>query len=145
MHHSNSTQILALKKMVFLKKIFFQKKIFIFFTFFQCNFSVRTLWRFQKNFEIFFDPQKVKKRASKVAHNRPNFFFHSPAQTTAHSRQPTAQNWFFIIWNFGTRHLFSYLWHWLPYILGTWNRVQIYESSIESHQFCLNDHHLSII
>ena len=27
----------------------------------------------------------------------------SPAQTTA-------QNWFFILWNLGTRHLFSYLW-----------------------------------
>ena len=23
--------------------------------------------------------------------------------------QPTAQNWFFILWNLGTRHLFSYL------------------------------------
>ena len=26
-----------------------------------------------------------------------------------HSPQPTAQNWFFILWNLGTRHLFSYL------------------------------------
>ena len=25
------------------------------------------------------------------------------------SPQPTAQNWFFILWNLGTRHLFSYL------------------------------------
>ena len=24
--------------------------------------------------------------------------------------QPTAQNWFSILWNLGTRHLFSYLW-----------------------------------
>ena len=24
--------------------------------------------------------------------------------------QPTAQNWVFILWNLGTRHLFSYLW-----------------------------------
>ena len=49
--HSNSTQILALKKMVFLKK-----KIY-FFTFFLCNFSVRTLWCFQKKFKIFFEPE----------------------------------------------------------------------------------------
>ena len=27
-----------------------------------------------------------------------------------HSPQPTAQNWFFILWNLRTRHLFSYLW-----------------------------------
>ena len=25
-------------------------------------------------------------------------------------QRPTAQNWFFILWNLGTRHLFSYLW-----------------------------------
>ena len=37
---------LALKKLVFLKKKFFQKKNF-FFTFFLCNFSVRTLQCFQ--------------------------------------------------------------------------------------------------
>ena len=42
--------------------------------------------------------KKVKKRASKVAHNRPRPFYF------------TAQNWFFILWNLGTRHLFSYLW-----------------------------------
>jgi hypothetical protein len=29
--------------------------------------------------------QNLKKRASKVAHNRPKPFFHSPAQPTAHS------------------------------------------------------------
>ena len=32
--------------------------------------------------------------------------FHSPVQPRP---QPTAQNWFFILWNLGTRHLFSYL------------------------------------
>ena len=57
-------------------------------------------------FWFFFDPEKVKKRASKVAHNRPRPFYFtvqpSPAQLTAH-------NQFFILWNLGTRHLFSYL------------------------------------
>ena len=39
-----------------------------------------------KNFFINFLPMKtLKKRASKVAHNRPKpFFFHSPAQPTAY-------------------------------------------------------------
>ena len=53
-----------------------------------------------------FDPEKVKKRASKVAHNRPRPFY----LTVQPRPQPTAQNWFFILWNLGTRHLFSYLW-----------------------------------
>ena len=68
--HSNSTQILALKKIVFLKKKFFPQQFF-FFTFFLCNFSVQTLWCFQKNLKKIFDPEKVKKQASKVAHNQP--------------------------------------------------------------------------
>ena len=50
-------------------------------------------------------PKKVKKRASKVAHNRPRPFYF----TVQPRPQPTAQNWVFILWNFGTRHLFSYL------------------------------------
>ena len=29
---------------------------------------------------------------------------------TSQDQRPTAQNWFFILWNLGTRHLFSYLW-----------------------------------
>ena len=53
----------------------------------------------------FFDPEKVKKWASKVAHNRPRPFYF----TVQPRPQPTAQNWFFILWNLGTRHLFSYL------------------------------------
>ena len=41
---------------------------------------------FSKNNNIFFDPKAGKKQASKVAHNQPNpFFYHSSAQTTAHS------------------------------------------------------------
>ena len=47
--HSNSTQILALKKKGFSeKKKSSQKKKDFSFTFFLCNFSVRTLWCFQK-------------------------------------------------------------------------------------------------
>ena len=41
---------------------------FLYYATFQC---------FQNNFKIFFGLEK--------AHNRPNPFFHSPAQTTAHS------------------------------------------------------------
>ena len=55
---------LALKKNGFSeKKILPKKKIF--FTFFQCNFSVRTLWCFQKNFKIFFWPRKSEKTGLK--------------------------------------------------------------------------------
>ena len=48
----------------------------------------------------------MQKRASKVAHNRPRPFYF----TVQPRPQPTAQNWFSILRNFGTRHLFSYLW-----------------------------------
>ena len=44
---------------------------------------------FSKKFKkIFFDPEKVKKQASKVAHNRPRPFF----PTNQPRPQPTAQN-----------------------------------------------------
>ena len=86
--HSNSTQILALKKTGFFtfsdsKKNFKKKFIRLL-----CNFSVRTLRCFQKKFRFFFDLEKVKKRASKVAHNRPRPFFPTVQprpQPTAHS------------------------------------------------------------
>jgi len=50
-----------------------------FFTFFLCNFSVRTLQCFQK--KILFDHKKLKTPPKKVAHNRPRpfFFLCSPA------------------------------------------------------------------
>jgi hypothetical protein len=67
------------------KKKSSQKKIFL-FTFFLCSFSVRTLWGFQKKKKKNFDPEKVKKRASKVAHNRPrSFYFTVQPRPTAHS------------------------------------------------------------
>ena len=48
----------------------------------------------------------MKKRASKVAHNQPRPFYF----TVQPRQQPIAQNRVFILWNLGTRHLFSYLW-----------------------------------
>jgi hypothetical protein len=54
------------KKKIPPKKVFFQP---LFYPTFQ--------WRRYS--------EKVKKQASKVAHNQPNPFFHSPAQTTAQS------------------------------------------------------------
>ena len=50
---------------------------------------------FSKNFRFFFDPEKVKKRASKAAHNRPRPFYFTAQprpQPTAHSPQPTAHS-----------------------------------------------------
>ena len=41
-----------------------------------------------KKLKIKFYPEKVKKLASKVSHNRPKPFFHSSAQPTAHSPKP---------------------------------------------------------
>ena len=51
--HSNFSP----KKMVFLKKKNLPKKKFCFFTYFLCNFSVRTLWFFQKNLKKFLTPK----------------------------------------------------------------------------------------
>ena len=56
---------------------------------------------------IFFDPEKVKKLSSKVAHNRLRPFYSTVQPRT----QPTAQNWFSILWNLRTRHLLFYLCH----------------------------------
>ena len=47
----------------------------------------------------------MKKTPKKVAQNRPRPLF----PTVQPRPQPTAQNWFSISRNFGTRHLFSYL------------------------------------
>ena len=94
--------------MVFLKKKNLpQKKKKKKFTFFLCNFSVRTLWCFQKNLKKNFDPEKVKKQAKKVAHNWPRpFYFTVQPRPTAHSPELILH----IMKSRGTRHLFSYLW-----------------------------------
>jgi hypothetical protein len=72
--HSNSTQILALKK------------IFFFLPFFYATFQCGRYGVFKKIKKNNFDPEKVKKRASKVAHNwpRPLYFTVQP-RPTAHS------------------------------------------------------------
>ena len=56
-----------------------------FFTFILCNFLVQTLQYFLKNSKLIFCPWKHKKRASKVAHNRPQTFFsqYCPAAETS--------------------------------------------------------------
>ena len=55
---------------------------------------------------FFFAHEKLKKPPKKVAQNRPRPLF----STVQPRPQPTVQNWFPILTNFGTRHLFSYLW-----------------------------------
>ena len=49
---------------------------------------VFSLFRGQKKIKFFFDPKKVKNRASKVAHNQPRPFYF----TVQPRPQPTAQN-----------------------------------------------------
>ena len=103
--HLNSTKILALKKPFFS---LFRVQIYLLFF---CKKSIMQLFSadasaFKKKLNSFFDHEKVKKRASKDAHNRPRPFYF----TVQPRPQPTAQNWFFILRNLGTRHLFSYLW-----------------------------------
>ena len=51
-------------------------------------------------------PKKWKNWPQKSLIIGPGPFF--PQSSPGHS--PTAQNWFSISWNLGTRHLFSYLW-----------------------------------
>ena len=85
-------------------KFFPPKKNFL--PFFNVTFQCGRYNLFKEKFKKVFDPGKVKKRASKIAHNWPRPFY-----STVHTRpQPTTQNWFFVSWNRGTRHLFSYLW-----------------------------------
>ena len=79
--HSNSTQILALKKNVFPKKKIFSKQFFFVYLLFSADAMV-----FSKKLKKNFGPEKVKKQASKVAHNRlrPLYFTVQP--------RPTANN-----------------------------------------------------
>ena len=77
--HSNSTQILALKKMVFLN-------FFFVLPFFYATFQCGRYGVFKKKLNFFFGPEKVKKRASKVAHNRPRpLYFTVQPRPTANS------------------------------------------------------------
>ena len=79
---------LALKKMIFPKKKKIPSKKYIFKPFFNATFQCGRYGIFEKNFKYFFDHEKVKNRASKVAHNRPRPFF----PTVQPRPQPTAQN-----------------------------------------------------
>jgi hypothetical protein len=74
--------------MVFLKKKNSKKKRKIYLPFFNATFQCGRYGVFKKKIKVFFDPEKVKKRASKVAHNRPRLFF----PTVQPRPQPTAQN-----------------------------------------------------
>ena len=71
--------------------------------------------------------KNFKKQASKVAHNRPKPFYF----TVQPRPQPTAQNWFFVLWNLGTRHLFSYLW-----LKG---RLRHKKSRLQDYKHCILD------
>ena len=62
--------------MFFLKKTKSSKKENIFFYLFSMQlFSADTMVFSKKNLKYFFDSEKVKKQASKVAHNRPRPFY----------------------------------------------------------------------
>ena len=94
------------KNWFFWDKIFFQnffwKILTLFYATFQCGrYNVKKIQK-----KIFFAHEKLKKPPKKVAQNRPRPLF----PTNQPRPQPTAQNCFSISWNFGTRHLFSYLW-----------------------------------
>ena len=53
----------------------------------------------------FLTPKKWKKGPQKLVIIGPDPFI----SQSSPDQWPTAQNWFFILWNLGTRHLFSYL------------------------------------
>ena len=74
------------KKMVFLKKKCFPPPIFFFLPFFYATFQCGRYGVSKKIKIKIFDPEKVKKLASKVAHNRPRpFYFTVQPRPTAHS------------------------------------------------------------
>ena len=105
---STYTQIFSPKKPGFPPYKILPKIFWLLFTFILCNFSVNadpTIFS-KKQFNWFFTHKNFKKWALKVSHNHPRPFF----LTSQPRPQPTVQNWFFILWNLVTRHLFSYLW-----------------------------------
>ena len=91
--------------MVLLKKKFFWKKkknLPFFYATFQCG-----CYRdFKKELNFFLTLKKWKNGSQKLLIIGPDPFF----STNQPRPQPKAQNWFSISWNFGIRHLFSYLW-----------------------------------
>ena len=72
--------------MVFLKKKISPPKNIFFLPFFYATFQCGRYGVFKKFFKYFFDLEKVEKRASKVAHNRPRpSYFTVQPRPTAHS------------------------------------------------------------
>ena len=78
------------KKWFFWNKKFLPPKKYFFLPFFNATFQ----W----------GPRKSEKAGLKSCSAQTLF------STVQPRPQPTAQNWFSILWNLGTRHLFSYLW-----------------------------------
>ena len=95
------------EKMVFLKKNSFTPTNF-FLSFFYSTFQCGCSSVFKKKFLA---PKKWKNGPQKLLIIGPDPFF----PTVQPRPQPTAQNWFSISWNLGTRHLFSYLSIWYPF------------------------------
>ena len=60
----------------------------------------------KKILNFFLTPKKWKNGPQKLLIIGPDPFI----SQSSPDQRPTAQNWFFILWNLGTRHLFSYLW-----------------------------------
>ena len=60
----------------------------------------------KKVLTFFFTPKKWENRPQKLLIIGPTPFI----SQSSPDQRPTAQNWFFILVNLGTRHLFSYLW-----------------------------------
>ena len=56
--------------------------------------------------KCFLTPKKWKNGPQKLPIIGPDPFI----SQSSPDQRPTAQNWFFILWNLGIRHLFSYLW-----------------------------------
>ena len=108
-----------------MKKKFSQNKFKKFSTLFDTTFQCGCCYVKKFNFSFFFGHEKTDK---KVAHNRPKPFY----STVQPRPQPTAQNWFSILWNLGTRHLFSYLW-----CMGIWN-MKKYEAHISDDNSLLS-------
>ena len=85
------------------KKIFLKIFLILSYATFQCG-----RYNVKKSLKNFFLPMKNwKKHSKKLLIIGPNPFItqSSPGQ------RPTVQNWFSILWNLGTRDLFSYLWY----------------------------------
>ena len=104
--NSNSTQILAYKKKTWKKKFPPTPQNSFFYLYFMQLFSADAIV-FSKKFQHFFlTPKKWKNGPQKLLIIGPTPFI----------SQSTVQNWFFILWNLRTKHLFSYLWIWSMHI-----------------------------